>query len=176
MLFSCAGLIGLTVIAPKYTIRHGNVQRQDEGRWEVWRRYDERIAGKPDAGGATTNAEMAAPEQVGAAPRQASPGQSDPQFRDEYVNVREQSPSFARGSQTGLWLLRGVLVALVVVTTVVWRRDVWRERRRTGERTNEGSLVGAAAEPRTSDHHGGNAPAAAGDDSSSGGRDDGLVV
>ena len=137
MLFACAALIGLVVIAPKYSVRHGNVQRQDEGRWEVWRRHGERTSRDGDA-----------------------------VFTDKFVNVREQTPTFAQSSQTGLWLLLILLVGLVVFTTVAWRRDVWRERLRAGRRN----------EHVPNKAHRDASPGVAHIDPDSGGRDDGMAV
>jgi hypothetical protein len=108
MLFACAALVGLVVIAPKYTVRHDNIQRQDQGRWEAWRRHGE----------------------------QASEG-ADTTFTDKYVDTQQHEPTFSRSSQTGLWVLLLLLVALVIFTTALWRRDVWRERRRVAARTND---------------------------------------
>jgi hypothetical protein len=108
MLFASAALIGLVVIAPKYTIRHDNIQRQDEGRWEVWRRHGEK----------------------------SSEG-ADTKFSDEYVDVRQHEPTFSLSSQSGLWILQALLIGLVIFTTVAWRRDVWRERPRAATRTDD---------------------------------------
>ena len=137
MLFSCAALIGLVVIAPKFTVRHGNVQRQDEGRWEVWRRHGERTSGDGNA-----------------------------EFTDEYVNVREQMPTFSLSSHTGLWLLLLLLVGLVVFTTFAWRRDVWRERLRAVQRIEDMPEITGGDTP----------PDVAHIEPKSGGRDDGVAV
>lgn len=124
MLFACAALVGLVVIAPKYTVRHDNIQRQDQGRWEVWRRHGERTSAGGD--------ETLAGEQG-----DTSPDEYVDKFRDEYVDVRQHEPTFSRSSQTGLWILRTFLIVLVIFTTVAWRRDVWRERMRVVARTDD---------------------------------------